>query len=228
MGQELAKPELYICGVDICKQGFQFCYRLQRRCVWCADAQVDCFTQHQQQNCTLFCMNKWRDEQQACTCKHGNECDVWTAPTYIFLATSVICFISLIGIIVYTNEQTISSIKTRALDFGAESIIRIRVCCGFCMNGSGHGRHTQLCPCVERLPEIDAEERHPSDNPTFVPSVATLEDPPDPQRGPNNDTLGSAHEVQKYNVRRELPSNYSEASGQMYGLVLDLNSLKEK
>ena len=90
----------------------------------------------------------------------------------------------------YTNEQTISSIKTRVLDFGAESIIRIRVCCGFCMNGSGHGRHTQLCPCVERLPEIDAEERHPSDNPTFVPSVATLEDPPDPQRGPNNDTLG--------------------------------------
>ena len=54
----LTPGKLYSCFSDVCQEGLQFCNMdiLERRCEFCNAHFYDCFTYHQQVNCTQYCM----------------------------------------------------------------------------------------------------------------------------------------------------------------------------
>ncbi|XP_060587027.1 uncharacterized protein LOC132742594 [Ruditapes philippinarum] len=100
---EVASGKFYACSVDVCEVGIQFCNVLDNRCVYCSDHHQDCFTNVQQQNCTLYCQDQWLKNLKVECSSQGHAEDKFKIP---FIVTSVLVFVLGIVIIVMILKMT--------------------------------------------------------------------------------------------------------------------------
>ena len=186
-----------MCGVDICQMGYQFCNRLERRCVWCSDVQSDCFTPYQQQNCTMYCMEKWKGTQEAVNFNQK----IWTVPAYVFLSTTIILAFTIFIVVLFYNKKKARSCLNNIGSSGPGSALEY--CCRFSRSGADQS-YMQCDNMVATSEQVTGQHQSENLMPTSSDFQASAELPRSMPRKISSESK----------VRRELSSSFFTGSAQ--------------